>query len=92
MDMYVNNWFKRNACIPVFSKRLKKEIVILHSEICWEQQNFCSEIPANFNVSEKSILDENGLLHGPAKKSESVREDGSICWLAVQGLMLKKMD
>ena len=34
MDLYVKNWFFRNSCIPVFSKRLKKDIVLLHSELC----------------------------------------------------------
>ena len=92
MDMYVKNWFVRNSCIPVFSKRLKKEIILLHSEHCWDGNNFCSEIPENINTSEKSILDDNGLLHGLGKKSDSVRSDGSICWLAVRGLQLGKMD
>ena len=90
--MYVKNWFIRNACTPVFSKRLNKEIILLHSEHCWEGKNFCSEIPEQIDTSKKSILDDNGLLHGPAKKSDSVRSDGSICWLAVRGLQLGKMD
>ena len=78
--------------IPVFSKRLEKEIVLLHSEKCWDRENFCSDIPENFDASEKSIVDNNGLLHGSAKKSGSVRSDGSVCWLAVLGLMTNKMD
>ena len=38
------------------------------------------------------MLDVNGRIHGPAKKSGSVVEDGTISWLAVQGLMLGKID
>ena len=90
--MYVKNWFRRGDCIPVFSRRMKKEIVLLHSDNCWEGGNFCSDLPENFDSDEKSILDDSGLLHGPARKSDSVRIDGSICWLAVQGLMRNKMD
>ena len=71
---------------------MKKEIVILHSENCWENENFCGDIPEDISVSEKSTLDQDGLIHGPAKKSGSIREDGSICWLAVQGLMMDKID
>ena len=92
MDLYVKNWFVRNSCIPVFSKPLKKEIVLLHSELCWEGKNFCSEIPENVDSLEKSLLDVNGRIHGPAKKSGSVLKDGTICWLAVYGLLLGKMD
>ena len=69
-----------------------KELVILHSENCWDNENFCADIPANMSVTEKSVLDQDGLLHGPAKKSVSIRQDGSICWLAVRGLMVDKMD
>ena len=92
IDMYVKNWFRRGDCIPVFSKRWEKEIVLLHSDNCWDGENFCSDIPENFDASEKSIVDNNGLLHGSAKKSGSVRSDGSVCWLAVLGLMTNKMD
>ena len=92
IDMYMKNWYVRNDCIRVFSKRLKKEIILLHSEHCWEKENFCSEMPGNFDQKEKSILDENNLLHVPAKKSETVRKDGSICWLALRGTMDKLTD
>ena len=92
LDMYVKNWFRPGDCIPVFSRRLQKEIVILHSEGCWKKDNFCCELPDNVDENGDSILDDDGLLHGPAKKSGSVREDGSMCWLAVQGLMINKMD
>ena len=90
--MYVKNWFRPGECIPVFSRRLQREIVILHSEICWKKQNICCELPDNIDLNESSILDDEGLLHGPAKKSGSVRSDGSMCWLAVLGLMMNKMD
>jgi hypothetical protein len=59
---------------------------------CWENENFFVDIPGNIIVTEKSVLDPDGLLHGPAKKSGSIRQDGSICWLAVRGLMVDKMD
>ena len=81
MDLYVKNWFVRNSCIPVFSKRLKKEIVLLHSELCWEEKHFCSEIPENLDSQEKSVLDVNGRIHGPAKKSGSVVEDRFIIFI-----------
>ena len=29
-DIYMKNWYRRGDCIPVFSKRLKKELIILH--------------------------------------------------------------
>ena len=35
-DMYMKNWYIRNACIPVFSRRLKREIILVHSEHCCE--------------------------------------------------------
>ena len=92
MDLYMKNWFVRNACIPVYSKRLKKEVVLLHTEQCWEKKNFCPEIPLNLDITQKSVLDENGLLHGPIKKSHIIGKDGTICWLGVRGLMLGKMD
>ena len=91
MDLYMKNWYRRNDCIPVFSKRLKKEIIILHADHCWEDENFCSELPENFDSSEKSILDENGLLHFPAVKSSTLQKN-SICWLALRGLMMEKLD
>ena len=92
MDMYVKNWVVRNSCIPVFSKLLEKEIILLHSELCWENKNFCQEIPESLDTLEKSVVDDNGRIHGSAKSSGSVEEDGSICWLAVRGLMLGKME
>ena len=75
--------------IRVFSSRLKKEIIIIHSEKCWENANFCREIPANLNTIEQSSLDENNILHVPGKKSQALLEDGSICWLALRGTMDK---
>ena len=78
-----------HSCI---SKRLKNEMVLLHSELCWEGKNFCSEIPENLDSQEKSVLDVNGRIHGPAKNFGRVVEDGTISWLAVQGLMLGKID
>ena len=44
-DMYMKNWYIRNACIPVFSRRLKRELILVHSEHCWENANSCSELP-----------------------------------------------
>ena len=92
LDLYVKNWIRKGDCVPVYSKRMEKEIVILHSEICWENQNFCSDIPKNLDISEHSALDQDGLLHGPAKKSGSIQKNGNICWLAVLGLIKEKMD
>ena len=37
----------------------------------------------------QSTLDENNILHVPGKKSQALREDGSICWLALRGTMDK---
>ena len=88
----MKNWFVRNACIPVYSKRLKKEVVLLHTEQCWEKKNFCPEIPFNLDTTQKSVLDENGLLHGPIKKSHIIGKNGTIDWLGVRGLMLDKMN
>ena len=53
MDMYVKNWIRKNGCIPVLSKRMEKELVILHSENCWEKEIFCSEILENMSVTDK---------------------------------------
>ena len=92
MDLYMKNWYVRNSCIPVYSKRLKKEIVLLHSEQCWEKKNFCAEITFNLDTNETSVLDENGIIHGPIKKTHIISKDGTICWLGVRGLMLGKMD
>ena len=89
MDMYTKNWCIRNQCSRVFSRRLKKEIIWIHSEHCWENENFCREIPAHFDINEQSTLDENNILHVPGKKSQALREDGSICWLALRGTMDK---
>ena len=33
-DMYMKNWYIRDTCIPVFSRKLKKEIILLHNEYC----------------------------------------------------------
>jgi len=44
------------------------------------------------NTSEKSVLDENSVIHGPLKTSQIIGRDGTICWLGMRGLMLGKMD
>ena len=87
-DIYMKNWYRRGDCIPVFSKRLKKELIILHSENCWEGENFCSDIPENVDTTVKSVLDENEIIHTAAmRKNGAVRKDGSICWLELLGLL-----
>ena len=92
IDMYVKNWFIRNACIPVFSKRLKKEIILLHSEHCWEGKKFCTEILNILIQVRCQFWMTMDYCMDLQKKSDSVRSDGSICWLAVRGLQLGKMD
>ena len=62
-DMYMKNWYIRNACIPVFSRRLKRELILVHSEHCWENANSCSELPPMLDKKVRSALDSNGLLH-----------------------------
>ena len=52
----MKNWYRRG--VPVFSKRLKKEIIILHSDKYWVNKDFCSEIPEDVDTSEKSVFDE----------------------------------
>ena len=87
-DIYMKNWYRRGDCIPVFSKRLKKELIILHSENCWEGENFCSDIPENFDTTVQSVLDENEIIHTAAmRKNGAVRKDGSICWLELLSLL-----
>ena len=61
---------------------------MLHSEQCWEGRNFCSRVLKKLDTNEKSTLDENEVIHGQAKTSGSVGEDGVIFWLAVRGLMI----
>ena len=53
IDLYMKNWYRRGDCVPVFSERLKKELLILHSEDCWVNKHFCSEIPDDAETSEK---------------------------------------
>ena len=33
-DMYMKNWYSKNDCIRVFSRRQKKKIIIIHSGHC----------------------------------------------------------
>ena len=46
-DMYMKNWYIKDKCIPIFSRKLKKEVILLHSELCWENENSCTDIPLN---------------------------------------------
>ena len=87
LDIYMRNWYRRGDCLPVFSKKLKKELIILHSENCWESENFCSDIPENVDTSIKSVLDENDVIHTAGIKSTAIRKDGSICWLEILSLL-----
>ena len=91
-DMYMKNWYIRDTCIPVFSRKLKKEIILLHNEHCWENGNPCAEFPQNLDKSEKSFLDTSGLLHIPAIKSGTLLKNGSIYWLALRCVMDKLVD
>ena len=86
-DMYMRNWYRIGDCIPVFSKRLKKELIILHSENCWESKNSCSDIPENVDTSVKATVDENNIIHTAAIKSTALRKDGTICWLELISLL-----
>ena len=88
----MKNWYIRDTCIPVFSRKLKKEIILLHNEYCWENGNPCAEFPQNLDKSEKSFLDTSGLLHIPAIKSGTLLKNGSIYWLALRCVMDKLVD
>ena len=88
LDLYLKNWYRRGDCVPVFSKRLEKELLILHSEKCWVNKNFCSELPKDVDISQKSILDEHEIIHTEAKRRNGVfRKHDSICWLEIVSLL-----
>ena len=37
-DYYMKNWFIRNSCISVFCKQQSKELALLYSENCVQNQ------------------------------------------------------
>ena len=80
----MKNWVKRNDCISVFSKNMKEEIAVLISVSCWEESKCCSEIPPNFEASEKCILDPGGIINMHAVKSTILKENGIISWLPLR--------
>ena len=84
-DMYMKNWYIKNACIPVFSRKYKKEMILLHSEHCWD-------LPLNIDRKKLSYLDSSGLFHVPAKKSSTLMEDNSINWIGLRCVKGKLVD
>ena len=66
-------------------------MIILHSENCWESENFCSEIPTNVDTSIKAVVDENDVIHTAGIKSTAIRKDGTICWLELISLLDKHL-
>ena len=88
IDLYMKNWYRRGDCVPVFSERLKKELLILHSEDCWVTKHFCSEIPDDAETSEKSVIDDNDIIHTDATRRHGpFRQDDSVCWLEIVSLL-----
>ena len=65
----MKTWVRRGDCVPVFSKRMKKELFTLHPDNCWENVNFCSYITANIIVTKKLFLDQDGFM--PAKRYQA---------------------
>ena len=54
-------WYIKNECIRLFCNEQKKELAILHSKEC-EDENPCSDVPPNFK-NEVTVKDVNGMVH-----------------------------
>ena len=63
-DLYMKNWFVKNACVRIFSEQQQKEVATLHSELCVENHS-CSFLPSNF-TSQLIFKDNQDLVHLPA--------------------------
>ena len=43
---YTKDWFERAKCIRIFDNSTKEEVILLHSEVCIEN-NVCTKLPEN---------------------------------------------
>ena len=77
-DFYVKNWVIKNECVRVFSEYLKKEIAIIHSEVCLEK-NTCTYVLPEF-IPQPKYIDSSGLIH---LHSSELIIDGNGKWAIV---------
>ena len=60
-DFYVKNWMIKNECVRVFSENLKREIAIIHSEVCLDKHS-CTYVLPEF-ISQPRYIDNSGFIH-----------------------------
>ena len=60
-ELYMKNWFVKNECIRVFSEKRKKEIAIIHSDLC-VQNHTCTYVLPTF-ISQLRYVDNTDFIH-----------------------------
>ena len=60
-SIYIKDWYLRSECIRIFCNEEKKQLAILHSKDC-EEENPCHESPENFKF-EVTVKDKDGMIH-----------------------------
>ena len=65
-NLYMKNWFIANECIRVFCNEKKKQVSILHSKQCDDDN--CPDVAPKFIKTKVSIEDLDGIVHLHAKQ------------------------
>ena len=60
-ELYMKNWFIKNECIRVFSEKRKKEIAIIHSDLCVKNYT-CTYVLPTF-ISQLRYIDNTDFIH-----------------------------
>ena len=71
---YTKEWLNGNGCNAIYCSELKEDVIWLHSERCWTNEDPCYFTPCNLQGRKY----EPGYLHH-IKFSRFV-EDKIICW------------
>ena len=80
---YTKDWFERAKCIRIFDNSTKEEVILLHSEVCIEN-NVCTKLPENF-LKERYFKDTHGMIH---LEASYFMESKSIKWMEILGLRI----
>ena len=75
--LYMKEWYIKNSCIRVFSNELKKQVALLHSRNCGDNDH-CSDYPTNMRYRTR-VDDENGLIHLHGE-TYFERKSGNVEW------------
>ena len=75
-DYYMKNWFVKDGCIRIFSDKKKREIGMLHSELCLNSIH-CSDLPQQKIDNGLRTVVDHYYSHMPAYRFLS---NGNIDW------------